>query len=417
MARNAWAGVLLQAEAEVARGGAGGGREAGCLSASLGLAEAHHMRAVALQEAARQASSAEEEASLRNEGISECRGAHSRYEQALSLGAGPDARADGASALTTWAELTSRLEERLQLLDRAKQEYIACLESQAEASGSQANGPTPETDVDLLMNLGEALLHRAECLHDMRLDRGADPRNVDEGDVDAAYDWAFKMYDEACSNADSRRGDDLSGLLFNWGICLLSAGQRAGSREKAGEFFAQAQAKFEGATQFSAGSYEPVLGLGDTLMAQADLWAAAGDHTRAWTCTQDALKRGFEATLGIDRYNVDATIGVAEAHSALGKIALVPGANPGAAQEHFSQSMQAYQAVLEEPKLRRAIGGFREVADVQYNCACAAAQAGHMTAAQQLLAPLFAYKLADRADALQDADLLALHPWLQQAGP
>jgi len=391
VAREAWAGAL---------GEAAGGPAGAHLKAVLGLAEAHHMRGEALQQAARRAGSADEERALREQGASECRGALERYEEAAALGADADLQVDAANALATWAEIVTG-EEQLQLLTRAEETYAAYL----RGAGPSPPLPDAEPDVDVLMNLGDVLLRRAECLHE----NGAAPP-----DIDSAYSRAVQFYSTACASADSRLGDDLSGLVYNWGVCLLSAGQRASAGQRGvGDLLTEAMQKFETAKQLSVGNADPVLGLGDTLMCQADLWAATGDYQQAWACAEQALTRGFQATLGIDRYNVDATIGVAEASAALGKFAAALGAEPAKSREYFQQSVQAYQTVLEEPKVRRSVGGYREVADVQYNCACAAARAGNITLAQQLLAPLLASGFADRGGALQDADLEALHPWLK----
>jgi len=359
------------------------------------------MRGEALLQAARRADSTDEEQALRGEGAGECRGALERYEEAVGLGADADLQVDAANALATWAEIVSG-EEQLHLLTRAEETYAAYL----RGAGPSPPLPDAEQDVDVLMNLGDVLLRRAECLHE---------NGAASADVDAAYGRAVHFYDTACANADTRQGDDLSGLVYNWGVCLLSAGQKASAGQpRVRELLAEAMEKFETAMQLSVGNADPVLGLGDTLMCQADLFAAAGDYQQAGACAEQALARGFQATLGIDRYNVDATIGVAEANSALGKFAAALGAEPAKCREYFLRSVQAYQTVLEEPKVRREVGGYREVADVQYNCACAAARAGNPSLAQQLLAPLLASGFADRGEALQDAELEALHPWLRQ---
>jgi hypothetical protein len=64
-------------------------------------------------------------------------------------------------------------------------------------------------------NLGDALVKRAEVLAEAG---GA------EASIGAAYSEAMAAYGRACQLSASEAGDDLPGLLHNWGVGLHSLG-------------------------------------------------------------------------------------------------------------------------------------------------------------------------------------------------
>ena len=65
-------------------------------------------------------------------------------------------------------------------------------------------------------NLGDVLISVAE--------RFADADEVEKART--AYSDAMIHYDKACTMSNSDKGDDLPGLLLNWGSGLHSAGSR-----------------------------------------------------------------------------------------------------------------------------------------------------------------------------------------------
>lgn len=65
-----------------------------------------------------------------------------------------------------------------------------------------------------LVNLADALVSAAE-----RLEETGDTHCSQE-----TYGEAMQVYAKACSLSSSEDGDDLPGLLYNWGVGLHSAG-------------------------------------------------------------------------------------------------------------------------------------------------------------------------------------------------
>lgn len=76
------------------------------------------------------------------------------------------------------------------------------------------------TFVQTWSNLGDTLVSHAE-------------RSFDSGDLAASqqlYNGARQAYDRACSLSSSDQGDDLPGLLHNWGVGLHSHGTHTQAR-------------------------------------------------------------------------------------------------------------------------------------------------------------------------------------------
>ena len=68
--------------------------------------------------------------------------------------------------------------------------------------------------VQTYSNLADAYVSIAE-----RLASGGDAQSSQR-----AYEEAMAAYERACSLSSSEHGDDLPGLLHNWGVGLFSAG-------------------------------------------------------------------------------------------------------------------------------------------------------------------------------------------------
>jgi hypothetical protein len=81
---------------------------------------------------------------------------------------------------------------------------------------------TPE-DVELLTNVGDICVQRAE-LTTMSVQQSGAPSGSQEtwAAVRALYERGLQAYAAACAHADARVGDDVAGLLQNWGAGLLS---------------------------------------------------------------------------------------------------------------------------------------------------------------------------------------------------
>lgn len=75
-------------------------------------------------------------------------------------------------------------------------------------------------------NLADMLVARAELLHEAA---------ESEASVAAVYGEAMAAYGRACMLSSSEEGDDLPGLLNNWGVGLHSLGTHAKVRSHQGQ--------------------------------------------------------------------------------------------------------------------------------------------------------------------------------------
>lgn len=82
---------------------------------------------------------------------------------------------------------------------------------------------SPE-DVELLTNVGDCCIQRAELAASSSDSSGSHlPPPWDL--AKQYYERGLEAYASACANADARIGDDLAGLLQNWGVGLFSVAQ------------------------------------------------------------------------------------------------------------------------------------------------------------------------------------------------
>lgn len=87
---------------------------------------------------------------------------------------------------------------------------------------SRALAVTPE-DVELLTNIGDCCVQRAELFHSAFHVSGVSNVSLQAwAPVKEIYEHGLQVYNKACANADTRIGDDLGGLLQNWGVGLSS---------------------------------------------------------------------------------------------------------------------------------------------------------------------------------------------------
>jgi hypothetical protein len=147
--------------------------------------------------------------------------------------------------LSAWAELVA---------DAAPAEAAALLARACEAyeAASAAAPPEEAADVELLRSWADALVRRAE------LAAGAG----DGASADACYGRALGAYAAACGGADSTRGDDVAGLLYNWGCGLQSAAKHRPGPAGPTPQLELAAAKLRTAAEFGAGDADPLNALG-----------------------------------------------------------------------------------------------------------------------------------------------------------
>ena len=139
----------------------------------------------------------------------------------------PDAAVNAANALCSLAELiaegssgigiSGRLNQdpeaaqrACQALDQARILYHSAIES--SSSGD-------EDDADTWSNLADCLVQYAQLLAE------EGPLTSRRPEVPGMCEEALRAYERSCSLSDSSQGDDLPGLLCNWGSGLLAIAQ------------------------------------------------------------------------------------------------------------------------------------------------------------------------------------------------
>ncbi|GIL83568.1 hypothetical protein Vretimale_10376 [Volvox reticuliferus] len=359
--------------------------------------------------------------------------------------------------------------------------YDIALQCYRSAAASYRSAVAREEDVLTLSNLGDVLVQSGTCLYGVaRALRNADPDLAAAAigsqmaaevaaapsewaaarEVEAQSDFMAGMssYEAACSMCDSSQGDDLPGLLCNWGSalrslagCLQDPAARLGPLE-------QAASRLDHAASFDRGDPAPLCSLGDVLVAageaaeaiasassnaaaaasagvlpapegETEATAAAARHWYGIAASQlqAALTRGYDAALTLRRDEPEALVGCGEAHLALSRLARRDpaaaaaaggdgGGGDGDAKDvairHATAAVAALQAAVARPE---RLGGWRQRCDVRYNLACALALVGRAQEAHQLLVALLGCSAVRPSELAHDADLEPVRhlPWFQ----
>jgi hypothetical protein len=100
--------------------------------------------------------------------------------------------------------------------------YYLMQEFGMQSRYSRALAVAPE-DVELLTNVGDCCVQRAELFHSALQHSGGPVVSPEAwAPVKEIYEHGLQVHSNACANADTRIGDDLGGLLQNWSAGLLS---------------------------------------------------------------------------------------------------------------------------------------------------------------------------------------------------
>ncbi|CAI5489494.1 unnamed protein product [Closterium sp. Naga37s-1] len=330
-----------------------------------------------------------------------------------------------------------------------------------EAAAAAAPG-----DTDLLSNLGDCAVKTAELL--------CPERPVGEGAVAAwagawgQYERGMGAYAAACSLCDARVGDDLPGLLHNWGVGLLSAAQvrllghtlprgyaRPGLLHNWGvgglsaaqrcpdpgqevRLLTEAAEKLQRAADFQPTDIASRLALGEVLSAQGEVLSAQrAQSASSPAALQEALhllslslSRGFSAALRIDSRHPEALLGAADVHLSAARLLMGRAAGRergggGGSREGGGEGMGGGDEVAASlpqeavDHLQHAMSAYRaamvamKATDVMsyadqcgglYNMACAAALAGLLAESADILARLAAIGWLSKGDLLSDED-------------
>eukprot|EP00873_Tetraselmis_striata_P005025 jgi/Tetstr1/425289/TSEL_015740.t1 len=365
------------------------------LEASFGLGDSLQSWAEALREAAAAApdeqQSAQQEAAAAAEALGLLQRAVAAYSQVVD-GDGQlrvDAALNSANALTAAADLTPDPPAAEAALRQALAAYEVARRKEEDAL-------TLGNMADAYVKLGEAACKA-----------GAG------GAGQEAFQAAEGAYEAACSLCDSASGDDLPGLLYDWGAALFTMAGYAQDASVAGALLSRAATKLRDSAAFGRGDPQPLNALGDVLVGLAERHAAGGDAAGAGAALEAAAGEGYGAALRLSRANADALVGCAEVLVLQGRAAAQAGDAEGA-RRLAAEGAKHYGWALQHPT---QLGTFSERCDVRYNYGCALAAAGQEdTAAEVFAALLRARGPAVAQDLREDADLAEFRgrEWFQR---
>ncbi|KAG6544746.1 hypothetical protein Mapa_013772 [Marchantia paleacea] len=313
-------------------------------------------------------------------------------------------------ALSDWSEIALELSESnggglslaKDLLLRAHERYSAALLL------------TP-VDVELLVNYADCCVRRAELEVDQLAAHPSCNDRVQWNAVKELYDHGLGAYASACANADARIGDDLAGLLHNWGSGLFSIAERWPDLEEALNFVTTGQEKFFAAIKFRSSDTSIRNGLGECLTGFVDkLHGKADFHQRVFELLRIACDDGYGAALKIDSTNTAALLGLGEAHLSAGKLLIGQGSYPQA-RKFLSESVRTFERAFELIKQDAENSTkfkYEELCDSLYNFACAAALNEFDSKAIEIIEHLLSIDAVCIEEPMKDSDLSILHKYL-----
>ena len=252
-----------------------------------------------------------------------------------------------------------------------------------------------EEDAATYSNLGDILVQHGELL--------CKAGSIMEGF--AKFTKSRESYAKACELSSTDQGDDLPGLLLNWGAGVLTAAESADSVEEALPLLDEAITRLRESINFDRGDPMPHNALGEALVAKAE-WLSkpdtpAYDLAAAYSTVKQALDEGYNGALHINANQTDAIVGVAEEQTQQAKIAQAAG-NIELARMSWAAATAAYLRALTTPE---ALGNLSERCNIRYNFSCCLVKCGRLQEAVQLLSQLIAASLVSVQDIGQDPDL------------
>ncbi|ACO62386.1 predicted protein [Micromonas commoda] len=326
-----------------------------------------------------------------------------------------------------------------------------------------------------LWNLADARVKLAEAIaasghgfgHDqIQIQNQIQNQNVARAET--LFAAAFAAYELACARCDSRAGDDLAGLLMDWGVGhasharvladVLASGGVGGAWDsdlsaRALDACERATEKLARAAEFGVGDVDAHVAFGEAQRTRSEVLRAeatarkrrietfpesldpsSGMSTRScddlFADADAALARvsdpdhphplGFARALRLDSRHLDALVGAAECHVERGKMMRdswnQPSENPSSSGDdskaHFARGWATYRVALEGPLLfpddRVDPGWASDRLEMAYNAACAACLAGDLDASERLLESVVECDDETREAIAADADLEAL---------
>ena len=343
-------------------------------------------------------------------------------------------------------------------------ESAAALSKAALDEAISSNDPTSSKNAaaeDLLAglwNLADAKVKLAEASAEHAVDATVSSTVTS---IEAMFQAAFQTYEEACQRCDSRAGDDLAGLLMDWGVAYASLAQILVDKVLVpstnavpvtwdAAVAARAIASCDGAleklgksAEFGAGDVAAHVAFGEARRTKSEIYHAeaktyqlcARVHDPAYArcvaeadgalaaATDPAANFGFGKASRLDSSNADALIGAAECHVERGRMHkkfgpdVLPSvmceydAHVSSMRSHFARGWELYARALDlaaGANPRKDPGWASDRLEVAYNAACAACLAGELDTARGLLESVVACGGATKEVIDADADLDAL---------
>lgn len=301
-----------------------------------------------------------------------------------------DAAVNCANALSSWVKA---LNETATESDSNPISQSNTMMGLAEECCNQAIAR--EEDASTFSNLGDILIQHGELL-------------CQGGGITEGFDKFTKAratYAKACELSSTDQGDDLPGLLLNWGAGVLTAAEHAETVEEALPLLDEAITRLRESISFDRGDPMPHNALGEALVAKSE-WLSKSETpafnlTAALHAVKEALEEGYNGALRINANQSDAIVGVAEAQTQQAKVAQAAG-NADVAAASWTAAIAAYRKALATPE---ALGNLSERSNIRYNFACCLVKCGKLPEAVQLLSQLMAAGVVSKTDIAQDPDL------------
>ena len=336
-----------------------------------------------------------------------------------------DALVNAGNALSSWAEtLTAEYSATKQL---ARQQEAVQLLLQAEQCCATAL--EAEEDGATLSNLGDIYIQHGELCCELLL-HAQQQHDANNNECHFYFTKAEEAYRQACSLSSSELGDDVPGLLCNWGAGLVTAVSHTCAQPqetaslRGGQMIDHAISLLRQSMSFDRGDPTPCLSLGEALVAKAE-WlltthrrSAGGSAPsaraleEAYGCLQGALEEGYGGALKIQASLTDGMIGMAETHA---KIVEVLNEGRGtdistAANilQHWTWAAKYYEQALVHPE---KLGTRMQRSNVRYNYACSLVGCNRMEEAVAMVRNLIAAGTVSIGDILGDADLHSIAPY------